>query len=132
MLIVCDTNIIVSALLWKGRTAPIHRALLEGTCVLALDEYRRVLSYEKFGLSTEDVRYLIEEEIHPYGIQFPCSSVTEQSWNPEDPDDDRFVRLALEAEADCIVSGDSHLLNTALPCRVITASEVLEELKQDR
>ena len=30
---------------------------------------------------------------------------------PADPDDDMFLAVALEANADCIVSGDTHLLD---------------------
>lgn len=115
MLIVCDTNVLVSALLWTGTAAAVRQAWLEGRCVLALDasvldEYRRVLSYRKFPLSAQDVAYLIEEEILPFGIRFPDSPGDKGQWIPEDPDDDRFIRLALRAEAACIVSGDSHLL----------------------
>ena len=136
MLIVCDTNVLVSALLWSGKAASVRRAWMEGRCVLALDtpvldEYRRVLSYRKFSLAPQDVAYLVKEEILPFGIRLPDSPRDKEPWIPEDPDDDCFIRLALMAKAACIVSGDSHLLSAKdLPVPVLDIPGFLARLEK--
>ena len=133
MLVVCDTNVVISALLWDGPTSAIHRAWVEGICSLTLDEtilaeYRRVLSYPKFGLSPADVNFLLENEVIPFGIMVRESDLPLGSWIPDDPEDDAFIRLALAAKADALVSGDRHILarRDNLPCRILTVAEFLE------
>lgn len=132
MLVVCDTNVIVSALLWRGPTAAVHRAWVEGRCSLALgravlDEYRRVLAAPKFGLMPDDVSYLLDQEILPFGAVFPDERLPSGSWIPDDPADDEFIRLALASEAAALVSGDRHILSAAdrLPCRVLAVPAFL-------
>lgn len=130
VLLVLDTNVVVSALLFDGPAFSVHRAWIEGRVELIftreiLDEYRRVLSYLKFGLSEEDAAYLIEEEILPFGctISTPEASTL---WIPEDSADDRFIEAAVAGNAAALVSGDTHILSRRikLPCKVMTLSEL--------
>ncbi len=130
MLLVLDTNVVVSALLFNGPASLAHRAWVEGRIELIftreiLDEYRRVLSYPKFGLSEEDAAYLIEEEILPFGctISTPEAST---SWIPEDSADDRFIEAAVAGNAAALVSGDTHILSRGkkLPCKVMALYEL--------
>jgi putative PIN family toxin of toxin-antitoxin system len=135
MIVVLDTNIVVSALLFNGPASAAHKAWCEGTIELLftpeiLAEYRSVFSYPKFQLTENDVAYLIEEEILPFGqpIEIPPATA---SWIPEDPDDDLFIEAAIHGNAEALVSGDGHILSNRgrLPCKVLTLAELFEKLK---
>jgi uncharacterized protein len=65
VLTVLDTNVLISALLFRGETAGVHRAILEGRLgplitEPILKEYLRVLAYPKLRLSESEIRYLLE------------------------------------------------------------------------
>lgn len=116
--IVCDTNILVSGLLWKG--AP--RRLL--TCIeqekfslftsrALLEELDKVLCYrrlaailEKAGVTRHDVlrwavRHATIVMVKPLGRIVVTA----------DPCDDQVLACAVSASADVIISGDKHLLS---------------------
>lgn len=129
MLTVLDTNIVVSALLFRRSAEPLYRAIIEGLVIpfrspSILDEYRRVLSYAKFGLSADDVMYLIEEEIKPFYVERPEPPLS-GPWISEDPADDKFIDLAVSIPGTLLISGDRHILvrSAALPCKVVSLAE---------
>ena len=71
MRVVLDTNAVVSALLFSGISSELVPLWQKGLITLLLsreilDEYLRVFSYPKFGLSEEEIKQLIQEEILPY------------------------------------------------------------------
>lgn len=122
MLAVLDTNVLVSALLFRGTASGIHRLILEGSIhplisPAILDEYTRVLACSKFRLKTSDSQYLIEEEISPW---FELRMIPET--------DDKFIQLALSEPSAILVSGDHHILDSRenLPCKVLTIQECLD------
>lgn len=134
MKVVLDTNVMVSSLLFRGPASAIHRLILEGTILPLvsrpiLEEYRRVLGYQKFGLQAEDVDYLMQSEILPWFrmLDVPAESI----WIPEDPSDDHFVNLALAEDNTTLVSGDRHILDcrATLPCTVLTVAECLDHFR---
>jgi len=132
VLVVIDTNIVVSSLLFRGRASFAHRLWVEGQFDLAfsdavLDEYRQVLGYPKFGRSGSDVEYLVSQELTPFGRTFK-TRLPVGAWIPEDPDDDKFIALALAAKSDFLVSGGAHILDRRheLPCSVRSLAEFLE------
>lgn len=132
---VLDTNIVVSALLFRGSAVPVHRAILMGTIrpVMSpsiLGEYRRVISYEKIGLSRGDVEYLLAQEVSPFFIPYPEPHGAE-NWIPEDPSDNKFINLAVCIPGCILVSGDSHILDrrSSLPCRVYSLAEFVQFLR---
>lgn len=132
MLAVLDTNVLVSVLLFRGAASGIHRFILEGRIhplisPTILDEYTRVLAYSKFRLKTADIQYLIEEEISPW-FELRMGSETDGRWIPEDPNDDKFIQLALSEPSAVLVSGDHHILDSRgnLPCKVMTVQECLD------
>jgi len=73
-----------------------------------LDELLRVLAYPKLQLSEEEIHYLL------YADVLLLAEIVEVSPGPAvviaDRADDMFLHCALEARANCIVSGDRHLL----------------------
>lgn len=132
MLAVLNTNVLVSALLFRGAASGIHRLILEGRIhplisPAILDEYTRVLAYSKFRLKTSDIQYLIEEEISPW-FEFRMIPETDGHWIPEDPSDDKFIQLALSEPPAILLSGDHHILESRknLPCKVLTIQECLD------
>jgi len=131
VLVVLDTNILVSALLFRGKASVLHRAWVEASFSLAVteamvEEYRRVLSYEKFRLSKFEVEYLLSEEVLPFSTLIEGSPACSH-WIDDDPDDDEFINAALDQRVDYLVSGDSHILDrkAELPCRVLTLAELV-------
>ena len=127
MLTVLDTNILVSALLFRGETAGIHRAIKEGrlqplVTAPVLKEYLRVLAYPKLGLTESEIRYLLNEEIRPWFHMI----------NEDDPSDDHVVNAARVYAGTYLISGDSHILQARerLPVPVLTARELLDRLKE--
>ena len=131
---VLDTNIVVSALLFRGKAAAIHRAILGGKiepyiCPEILQEYTRVLAYPKFGLSNADITYLLQEEIAVW-CHTIADAIDDRQWIPEDAADDVFINAARAVPGCVLVSGDSHILSRrdSLPVRVFSVSELLQEL----
>lgn len=110
--VVADTNVIVSALLWEGNESKIMGLVEEGkikllTSPALLEELKKVLSYERFGLdekTTDDnVKYVLT-------ISEIISPKRRLRVIREDPADDRVLECASGGKARYIVSGDKHLL----------------------
>ena len=132
MRVVLDTNIFVSMAL-GGRVARIHDAWKAKRFVLIasdaiLSEYVGVLSRPQLHLTAEIVS-LIVARVHRQGeFVIPAESIHTVA---ADPSDDKFLEGALAGQADCIVSGDSHLLDLGafrgIP--ILTAREFIERLE---
>ena len=111
--VVLDTNVIVSALLYRGPTSQLVAAWQEGTMVplvskAILEEYLRVVAYPKFHLTVEEVKTLIKRQLLPFAEPVHVSEVPPVV--PEDPSDDHFLACAVAGHARYLVSGDHHLL----------------------
>lgn len=110
--IVLDTNVILSALLFRGKPREVVDLVIAGVvdCTLStaiLQELSHVLQRPKFGFSAE-MCLTIVEELHAV---CDINSFTEViDVVTADPDDNRILECALEAGVQLIVSGDSHLL----------------------
>jgi len=127
---VFDTNVIVSALLFE-QSKPgqaFYAALERGELVLSLPvvkELNDVLSRPKFD------RYVFREERERFlGLLLHESKlvdITEQLHACRDPNDDKFLELAISAEATCLVSGDDDLLqlNPFRGIPIVTPEEFL-------
>lgn len=111
--VVLDTNVLVSGLLFGGGPGEILGLCKTGELRMTmsramLDELLRVLAYPKLQLSEQEIHYLLYAEVLPH------VEIVEVSPGPSvviaDRADDMFLHCALEARANCIVSGDRHLL----------------------
>lgn len=110
--VVLDTNVLVSALGFGGppldvllRTFDDEVRLLASAATL--EELERVMHYDRLPFTEADrVQYLaiLRRELD---IVDPDSSVEVA----RDSDDDRFLDVALEGDADYLVSGDDDLLS---------------------
>jgi putative PIN family toxin of toxin-antitoxin system len=134
--LVLDTNTVVSGLLWQGLPGKLIDAAQEKsvslyTSALLLAELRGVLERAKFARQLEsrglDVVTIFD------GFAALASIVTPAIITPtvaNDPADDSVLACALAAQADLIVSGDTHLLGlkTYHGIPIVTAAEALLRL----
>ncbi len=112
--VVLDTNILVSALLFRGELSGIVDLWKKGKFIPLLsketfEEFRTVLEYPKFSLTAEELQVIIEEEVLPYFDIIEIEGKIRRICR--DPDDDKFIACAESASADLIVTGDMDLLD---------------------
>jgi putative PIN family toxin of toxin-antitoxin system len=110
MRVVADSNIYVSALVFGGKPEAFLRAAESGRCKLfisevILSEIAEVL-VRKFVWERERVSGALERIRAAAFLTLPTAAISAC----EDPDDDRILEAAVGASAQCIVSGDRHLL----------------------
>ena len=132
MRIVLDTNILISRLLMSESlpAKAFDRALLTGLILTShetLTELGDVLSRKKFDkyVSIEDRRSFLSLFISNTERVEIIRSVQQC----RDPKDDKFLELALNGQADYLVTGDADLLELKKigQTKIITASEFLEK-----
>jgi putative PIN family toxin of toxin-antitoxin system len=115
---VLDTNVYVSGTILSHGTpfeileAWRRQAYILVTSEAIISEIERVLRYPRirdhYTVSERDVERLVES-LRADALM--ASGDYEVSGVSRDPDDDKFLACALEAQADCIVTGDADLLD---------------------
>jgi uncharacterized protein len=111
--VVLDTNILISAIIFGGSISTIRKAWREARIdpILTRETFEELidaLDYPKFSLTSEQIAFLIQDEILPY---FNVVAITEKvNGICTGPDDDIFISCALSADAGYIVTGDKALL----------------------
>jgi hypothetical protein len=117
MIVVLDTNVVISALLsTKGPPAKIIDKWESDEFDIAiskplLDELERALGYErvkKYFKSPQKIIKALLKRIKTVGI-FVNPGI-ELKVIEDDPDDNRILECALAANASYVISGDEHLL----------------------
>ena len=113
--VVLDTNVLVSALGWRGNEHLLYERCGHGELRLAtsnalLDELRRVLKYPKLGFTEDDIENFVSDIFRHALVVSPSRTLEVIS---EDPDDDRVLECALQSDACWIFSSDRHLLALA-------------------
>lgn len=136
MRVVIDTNIWVSGLLWRGTPWKLLRLAEQGKIELCmapamLNELEKVLSYERFQPRVNQLE-LMPSEMVAYAMHL-ASIFEVPEGDPivvADPDDDVFLRCALVAGADYVISGDRHLLNLGKygHVSILSASDFLAQV----
>jgi len=129
--VVLDTNVLISALLFKGELTRMVGLWQSGKMIPIIsketfNELRAVLEYPKFSLSRAEIKSLIEHEILPF---FEVVNVSKHVKGAcRDPGDDKFISCAISANADCIVTGDKDLsdLKKYQSVRIIHASDFIK------
>lgn len=111
--IVLDTNVLVSAVLFGGEVAWLREAWQLGAALplasrATVSELLRVLAYPKFRLSGDEREAVLAEYL-PWceSVDVPPSTVVPAC---RDPHDAIFLRLAVAARADALLTGDANLL----------------------
>jgi len=128
--VVIDTNIFVSGFGWNGKPEEVLKLIKDCQIINyasteIFEEIRRVVSYPKLSfpelLQIKILEFVLfySEFVEP---QKRILTVT------EDPDDNKFLECAIEAKAEYILSGDSHLLNMKKikTVKIVSASEFLD------
>lgn len=117
MNVVCDTNVLISALLWQGITSNIFHLAKQGKiniCASAetIDEFQAALSYSKFKKQLAIIRKTPEEVINEFleVVAYYYPEKISKIIVKDDPSDDKFLACAIATQASFIVSGDAHLL----------------------
>ncbi len=135
---VLDANVFVSGILSNqgvpGRILQSWRDELFHLVISEpiLQEIGRVLRYPKLsrrhGWTEEDLVRFIEDVRH---LAMLTPGKLTLAVIKEDPADNRYLECALEAEADCIVSGGHHLLEVGeyRGIEILTPSAFLELLR---
>lgn len=138
---VIDTNVLVSAVLSKsGLPAEIlklwrERSFMLITSEAAIQELRRVLndlgSRGKFNLPPGEITELIrllQDEAQSVAGQIKVTGII-----PQDATDEKFLAIALEADANVIISGDKHLLKLGQIKKIpiLTPHQFLDLLQQE-
>jgi putative PIN family toxin of toxin-antitoxin system len=132
--VVLDTNVWVSAMIWGGAPAKIVEAAERGEIeVIAsmeiISEIGDVLSYSKIesvyseaGLSRRDLVEAVFRVARIINVDMKAEAVA------EDPSDNKFIECALVGGAGYVVSGDRHLikLGSYNGVRVLSVSEFLK------
>lgn len=124
-----DTNILISALGWKGKPRVIFEKCLHGELELVtspnqIEELKRVMDYPKFNFTEEQKARFISIIL---GIAVMVEIPGKVKVVEEDPDDDVMVETAIVGNADYLISGDPHLLKLKefAKVKIVTASEFL-------
>lgn len=132
MKVVLDTSVFISSMLFRGKLGTIVQNWKEGTFDFllskeVLSEYIRVLYYPKFKLNEKEIKGIIEEELLPYITPVVTHSNIKVVKN--DPSDDKFFALAVDGNADVIVSSDARILSVKKYKGIVTMSamEFLEK-----
>jgi putative PIN family toxin of toxin-antitoxin system len=129
--VVLDTNVLVSALLFKPALSRIIDLWQGGAIIPVISkdtfqELRAVLEYPKFALSLDEIRAILEQEILPF---FEVIDISEEVTGIcRDPADDKFLSCALSAGADYLVSGDKALIDLKQykTVKIITPADFLK------
>ncbi|MCH7515394.1 MAG: putative toxin-antitoxin system toxin component, PIN family [Bacteroidetes bacterium] len=133
MVFVFDTNTLVSAIL-KPESIPtkaVSLALRKGHIVFSVEtkaELLNVVTRDKFNkyLHKQD-RIAKAEDI--IGLRKPERNVSKEIVTCQDPNDIKFLLLALAANASCLVSGDKDLteLNPFRNIPILTPRQFLDK-----
>jgi putative PIN family toxin of toxin-antitoxin system len=112
MNIVCDTNVLVSGILFGGNPREVLRlcSTLRVVNFISPDimqEVEDVLRRPKFGLLPEQVYRIMGIFMETFAMVTPTITVDDIT---VDCDDNRILEAAHAAEAQVVVSGDKHLL----------------------
>lgn len=128
--VVLDTNVLVSALLFKGSVSKMIDLWKAGRIKpvgsrVTFQEFQKVLTYPKFALTPDEILVLLEEEILPY---FEIINVRQEVKGIcRDPQDDIFLSCALASGSDFLITGDEDLLalKKFQRTRILTPSDYL-------
>jgi putative PIN family toxin of toxin-antitoxin system len=135
--VVLDTNLVLSALVFRGGAAGALRAAWQqGACLPLIStataqELIRVLAYPKFRLSPAEQHELLGDYL-PFARTVPIPLPPPKVPHCRDPFDLPFLHLAIAGKAGMLVSGDRDLLALAgrFPVPILSLVDFLAPLRQ--
>lgn len=129
-----DTNILISALGWKGNPKKVFDKVVNGEVELIIseeqfDELSEALDYPKFQFTKEQkdrFKALI------LGLATFVKPMEKILVIKRDPDDNMHLESAIAGDVSYIVSGDADLLNLKefRRIKIVTAKKFLEEINK--
>ena len=130
--VVLDTNVVLSAILFKGKLSRIMELWKKGMISPVLSpaafrELQQVLEYPKFALTKVEIERILLRELLPF------FSVVEETVTVsgvcKDPDDDKFLACALSAHAEFLITGDKDLsrIGKYESVNILSASDFLKK-----
>jgi putative PIN family toxin of toxin-antitoxin system len=134
--VVVDSNVYISALISGGRPLLLIEALVQDpNCGIfysgaILGEVTRILK-DKFRWPLEDL-HDAEKLVMSSGTKvtpgLPLDVV------PDDPDDNRILECAIEAGANCVVTGDKDLLRLGSygAIRIVQVAELIDLIRGEK
>ncbi len=129
--VVLDTNVLISSILFGGKPRQILQLVIQGKINAFLSpaiftEFKEVLARPKFGLTHEECFAIGKEVEEIFSFVFPQIVI---DLVKDDPDDNAVLECASAADAECIVTGDPHLLNfnSFEQIRIISPSIFIKE-----
>lgn len=127
--VILDTNILISALGWKGNPRIIFDRVINGKIELIISfkqigELLRVMEYLKFRFTEEQKNKLLSILLEVATLVMTTSKVDVIK---DDPDDNLILEPANEMKIDFVISGNDHLLKLKefKGAKIITAKEFL-------
>ncbi len=134
MRLVVDTNIMISALGWRGQEYTLMNMIFEGEADLyfspeILSEFQKVAKRPRFGFTGDDIEEYIVALLEIGTLVVPENRV---EIIKVDLSDNMFLECALEVNADYLVSGDEHLLKLKefKSTRIVKAGKVLQHIEK--
>ncbi len=126
--VVLDTNILISASYWFGNPKKIvdfvlNKKLIACSSIDLIEEYKNSIIRD-FDESIENA----ENKAAFFESIFQLIQPTQRVFDCEDKDDNKVLEVALEANAEFIISGDKHLLkmNKFNGVKIVTAHQFME------
>lgn len=115
MIIVIDTNVLISGIFFSGAPHQVLRAWLDENIQVAisreiLSEYQRVANIIASDHPGIDITKMLDFLIQKATL-FDAPALLEKVC--ADPDDDKFLACALASSSKFIISGDKHLLTVS-------------------
>lgn len=140
MRIVLDTNVVMSALLWRGTPYRLLQAIRQHTSLqlysspVLLEELTDVLTRPAATKQLAVIGKTAREVIADYLEAIELVEPIETPRVVRDPDDDHVIAAALAAPADLIVSGDADLLdlNAFERIPIVTPAEALRRIQAQK
>lgn len=128
LIVVLDTNILISASYWFGNPKKIvdfalSKKIIAYSSIELIVEYKNSIIRD-FGECVENA----ENKEAFFESIFQLIQPTQKVFACEDKDDNKVLEVALEANANFIISGDKHLLkmNEFNGIKIITARQFIE------
>ena len=135
MIVVIDTNVIVSGVLKPySKAAVILRLIAEGAIRSVFDlrilaEYRDVLNRPKFNMNKENIQVFLTQ-FEEVGLHILASPL---KFRLPDPDDEPFLEVALTAGAVAVVTGNKRHFPASEYCgvKILSPAEFLKDWTEE-
>lgn len=117
MRVVLDTNVFISAFLWRGIPKEIFKLAKRGKITICVsgeivEEFQKVLSYPKFQDPLTIIKKTPSEIVNEFLeiVEYYSPKKFSTIIIKDDPSDDKFLACAVSCQASFVVSGNKHLL----------------------